>query len=75
MWGEQWVELCYYSCFTSQVVSFGSTKTSKLAVSLFRETTEISPVKSSLVRQSLVILKNIDISKDRRFFLCWKVTE
>jgi hypothetical protein len=24
--GEQWVELCYYSCFASRVVGFGSTK-------------------------------------------------
>ncbi len=39
-WGKSSI-LCYYSCFTSKVVvSFSSTKTPKLAGSLFCETTE-----------------------------------
>ncbi len=37
---EQWVRLCCYSCFASKFVSFVSTETPKLAVSLFREAIE-----------------------------------
>ncbi len=40
--GAQWVKLCYYICFASKVVSFVSNETPKLAVSLFRETSETS---------------------------------
>jgi hypothetical protein len=34
------LRFCVYSCFASKVISFGSTKTLKLVVSVFRETTE-----------------------------------
>jgi hypothetical protein len=47
---EQWVELCYYSCIASKVVSFGSTKTLKLAVSQFQETSETSLFVSDSVK-------------------------
>jgi hypothetical protein len=33
--GDQWAGLCYYSCLASNVVSFDSTETPKLAVLLF----------------------------------------
>jgi hypothetical protein len=36
-----WI-LCYYCCFASKVISFGSTETPKVAVLLFHETTQLT---------------------------------
>jgi hypothetical protein len=49
-WGSQ--ILCYYSCFTFKVDSFGSIETPKLAVSLFRETTKTNLFVSDSVKTS-----------------------
>jgi hypothetical protein len=53
---EQWVELCYYSCMALKVVSFGSTRTLKLAVSQFQETSETSLFVSDNVKLVSVLL-------------------
>jgi hypothetical protein len=44
--------LCYYSCFSSRVISLGSTKTPKQAASLFRETAETNILVSDSVKAS-----------------------
>ncbi len=36
--------LCHHSCFAFKVVSFGSTETPKLAVSILRETRKLTPL-------------------------------
>ncbi len=46
------MELCYYNCFSSKVVSLGSTETPKLAVLLCHETTETNLFVSDSVETS-----------------------
>ncbi len=51
----------HYSCFASKVVSFSSIETSKLAVSLFRETTEINLFVSDSVETSFGLVSVLSI--------------
>jgi hypothetical protein len=58
------VEFFYYSRFASKVVSFGSTKTLKLAVSQFQETSETSLFVSDSVKTSFGSFDTKRTSKD-----------